>query len=887
MGSFKTSKVTVAAAVLVLSALPLDAVRSADATTTFAVDIDSQPLEAALVELSKQGRMQLVISTGSLPARISTPLHGSMPLGVALDALLKDTGLTYKFVGNNTIAIVKPVGQTSQLSEPPAPGTSGDIRSAQPSTDPNVDGGSNNNPSRGVNSVKRNRIFSRIATFLGFCVSASLSGTACAQNADAANTTKVAELEEIVVTAQRVQSLASKTPISLSAISGEDLLKKGVTDPLSLGDEVPNLSIVANNGLQISIRGVSSNDNTEKGDSSAAFLLDGVYIARPQAQEVSFFDVERVEVLRGPQGTLYGRNTTAGVVNVIPSRPTDKFDVAANAGFGNFGATRADAMVNLPVNDVLAVRFSSAYDRQDSFIVAEPGEIYSFDPAKDNLSGRAQALIAINEDVSLLLRTDYSRIQGNAQGVRDVIGTRFYAPLPACVPSYTDRGYIADRYSENELRRIGFAQAARPSVDIDTWGFDAELNWNFGPLTMTYLGSHRDFDRDSVTTRTATTTLNTFDGDFKQDSHELRLATNSHESLQMQFGTYYFSEKSHILQIGGIVNAFDQNTEASNIGVFGQATYSATDDLRFTLGGRYSEDDKKRVGITYRPVTLQLISPNDAEANSSKFTWRAAVDYDLTDASFLYGVVSTGYKGGGFNDGCEAGTPNCSSPSSSAALYYDPETLTAYEVGLKTRFFDGTLGLNAAVFYNDYKNLQVSSPIEVNGANQLFTTNAANASIKGVELDAVYALDRRNRFDASLSYLDAVYDNYWPFGVGTAPNFAGRALDRSPEYVVTFGYAYTQPLVNDASLTFSLKSRYSKEYFIISQTVGSQFEQPSFTKTDASIRYESAGGHYSVQAYARNLENDIQVTNARVAAGRVLVTPSDPRTYGIRFGYRY
>ena len=155
---------------------------------------------------------------------------------------------------------------------------------------------------------------------------------------------------DIVVTATRTQSLASKTPIALTAIGGEGLRDAGVSNPTQLADLVPNLSIDRGNGLQITIRGVTSRDGTEKGDPSAAFLLDGIYIARPQAQEVSFFDLERVEVLRGPQGTLFGRNSTAGVVHVISARPVDHFAASVDATYGNFDTVQATAMVNVPVN---------------------------------------------------------------------------------------------------------------------------------------------------------------------------------------------------------------------------------------------------------------------------------------------------------------------------------------------------------------------------------------------------------------------------------------------------------------------------------------------------------------------------------------------------------
>ena len=258
---------------------------------------------------------------------------------------------------------------------------------------------------------------------------------------------------DIVVTAQRFASLASKTPVALTAIEGDQLIKQGVANPADLGDQVPNLSIVRNNGLQITIRGVTSNDNTEKGDPSAAFLLDGVYIARPQAQEVSFYDIDRVEVLRGPQGTLYGRNTTAGVINVITNRPQPFVEGAANLTIANFGTLRTDAMVNVPLGDWAAFRIAGAVEKRDSYLIEEPGDTSELDPFKENYSVRGQGLFQLGASAELLLRADYSDLNGRPQTI--VRATNFYAPSqPGCL------GTPILRTSETNSRPMSFEESA-------------------------------------------------------------------------------------------------------------------------------------------------------------------------------------------------------------------------------------------------------------------------------------------------------------------------------------------------------------------------------------------------------------------------------------------
>lgn len=198
---------------------------------------------------------------------------------------------------------------------------------------------------------------------------------------------------DIVVTANRTESLASKTPVALTAVAGTALVSQGITNPTALAETVPNLSIDRANGLQITIRGVTSTDGTEKGDPSAAFMLDGIYIARPQVQEVSFFDIGRVEVLRGPQGTLYGRNTTAGVVNVISAKPKlDKFEGSVDLNYGNYNTFQATGVINVPVSEKIALRGAVNYDRRDSYLKAGTGFTSKLSPFKENLSLRGSAL---------------------------------------------------------------------------------------------------------------------------------------------------------------------------------------------------------------------------------------------------------------------------------------------------------------------------------------------------------------------------------------------------------------------------------------------------------------------------------------------------------------
>lgn len=315
------------------------------------------------------------------------------------------------------------------------------------------------------------------------------------------SSSQASTLEEIIVTANRTETELSKTPVAVSVLTGDALISAGITNPTDLADRAPGLSIDRNNGLQLTIRGVSSTDNTEKGDPSAAFLLDGIYLARPQAQEVSFFDLARVEVVRGPQGTLYGRNTTAGLLNVISARPEHEFGASVDATIGDFDTRQITGMVNVPMGDAVAVRAAVNYDRRDTYLIENPDSPYSSDPAKDNVSARVSGLFSLSDSIEFLVRADYSRIQGkfwredtfSSVLLSNLYEVPFIAPVPGARGA--DPTYVGG--SSDDRRRITYLDSRSIQTDNDTWGLMAELNWELSDaLTLTYLGSYREFNRD-------------------------------------------------------------------------------------------------------------------------------------------------------------------------------------------------------------------------------------------------------------------------------------------------------------------------------------------------------------------------------------------------------
>lgn len=742
------------------------------------------------------------------------------------------------------------------------------------------------------------------------------------------------EIEDIIVTANRTESLASRTPLALSVVTADDLRDQGISDATRLVDAVPNLAIdrVQGNGLQITIRGVTSTDVSEKGDPSAAFLSDGVYIARPQAQEVSLFDLQRVEVLRGPQGTLYGRNTTAGLINAISARPDDEFAASLDVVYGDFQTIQSTAMVNIPIDENVAVRAALNYNSRDSYIL-QGASAPTLDPGKDDLSFRLGALFDF-DNVRLYLRGDYSEMQGNpTQGV--ALSNFFQMPIVA--PAAGQRGaapvYRSDRDSE-EYRDLGFTQASEATSDNNTWGLLGELEVDLTDnLTATYLGAYREFTRDEVQRSYVGLTyltppppppglripLNaTFEGDYQQVSQELRLAFDG-DRFDAQSGVYYFREESDVafllfgtqgFQPGqrGYVYGFLQGpTVSESIGYFGQVTAHLSEALRLTAGLRYTSDDKSRVGATIfhanitdpidftnatQPGTTNprnvRDSLNNADVNYEETTWRLGFDYDLTPDAMLYGSVSTGYKAGGFNEGCLAGATNCNAPVPESALFYEPENLTAYELGVKTNL-SASARLSAAYFHYDYENLQLNQiSATYCGGPCLVISNAGEAEIDGVEVEGVFQPNEQNRLDFSVAWLDARYTDYQ---IAPGVNFAGEALDRSPELTASVGYEFTQP-IGDGEIVLGLRSRYNAGYHLINTSLRNFFEQPSFTKTDFTVTYNSPGDRFYVQGFVKNIEDEITLNSVSLSANFPAFTDGlaffgDPRTYGVRTGVRF
>lgn len=713
-----------------------------------------------------------------------------------------------------------------------------------------------------------------------------------------------AQIPEVTVTAQRAPSLESKTPVAMTTLSAAELTEAGLDTPAGLGARLPNVQLDnAADGLRITIRGVSNADTTEKGDPSAAFLLDGIYIARPQIQNLSFYDLERVEVLRGPQGTLYGRNTTAGVVNVISKAPVNKFEAWVASEIGNYRSRKANAMLNVPVSDMLSLRAALSYNRHDSYLTNAQGTTHTLGKDRDDLSARLSAKLKINRDAALLLRYDHSRVDDNNDSF--VPDTNFYSGVASGSPVWRggdsgaqlSNGFVPP----NAVPEQGYSHKT-------TFGISADLTWDIGAATLYYLGAHRNYDHQALANfyyRVAPTLAlgvrQNFSGDYTQDTHELRLATNGDGPLSAQAGLYYFREESsqtytfRDLQPLGLSPYYvfpHGPTIATSKAIFSQATYRLTGKLRATAGARYTEDRKSRVGSTnfqqgavFNPAT-DFALLNAASLASHQTTWRLGADYDLAPSTLLYVSLATGYKAGGFNGGCLAGSAQLGlrCPAALAVpadtLLYQPETVRSWEAGVKTRFWQDKASLNLAAFHYDYRNLQLSGVAIVAGAPRFVTANAGEASVKGLEAEGQVALTSQDRVSYALALADAHYVRYSPDGVH---DWAGNKLDRSPSHTFTLGYEHSFRLAA-GELTAGARSRRSAAAIIAVPTQLLQYRVPAYTESEATLHYRPHGAAWSVLARVKNIENKVRPI-AIDSFG--MAVPSDPRTLDVRLDYRF
>lgn len=757
---------------------------------------------------------------------------------------------------------------------------------------------------------------------------------------DSADEEKFSEDEGIVVTAQNRSENVQDVPISISVVSGEALQNAGVTDLRELERVAPALQITQDQqNTYVAIRGIGTSSNNETQDTSVTLNIDGEYINRTTVLNAALFDIERVEALRGPQGTLYGRNATAGAVNFITRKPDFEFGANASASYGNYDQIVVNAGVDVPLGDTFAIRVSGVYANRDkgyafhpnaaTFRATNPLAGKPFTPVFRDRSGtqdqkagrlslRFEPTDALRVDAAVEYADSFSYIQ-NYQYVN--LNAAGNTPGAGCAQN----GYIeiAPLIAGDQCFPINtnfFAGANRASYDgpvtgtgtasMESLAFRGRISYDFGPLTATYIGGYRDVDSKDNTALPVAFYFIDFGSNVKTQSHELRF-NGGGDGLQYQFGAFYYNEKLRserglygplIAANGSFVNYFRRTpVESESWSVFGQVDIPLGDTLTAQAGLRYTEGTRNAVfenfpfqfnsGPTRRTTAAPTVLLLDQSEDN--ISWLAGLNYTPNSDTLIYAKVSTGFKGGGFD----------------AVGDYGPEKNTAYEVGTKLNFGDNSQHLfNLSGFYYDYRGLQNSVLLNNAVGGQIF--NAGKATIYGVEAEWKIQLDPNNRFTGSFNYLNAKFDDllaaYAVVCVGCGlssvgdldpvtagvqqPNLAGNRVPRSPSVIINLGYDHIFDLGSTGTLTASINSAFKSKYYL---TIFNErdLQQKAYTQTDFSLTYRPESEKFSVAAFVQNIENTrAAVFGAFVAAGaerNLNRGYSRPRTYGVRVGFDF
>lgn len=680
-----------------------------------------------------------------------------------------------------------------------------------------------------------------------------------------------ADPDDIIVTASRTgETRLQDTPLAVTAFNAATLERTGIKDVRDLATLTPNLQVTQNGAFsQIYIRGIGSNNVFAGSDPSSTIHLDGIYLARPASYLSNFLDVERVEVLRGPQGTLYGRNSVGGTINVVSRKPTDEFAAKLQTTFGNYGFTRIEGYVSGGVADNLAASLSLIASRRDGYLLNVGPDGARYD-GEGTLGGRAQLRFTPSPRLDLVLRGDYVDSDDTLAG---------YVKLLQSVNDPVANSVLGD-YHKIAINIPIFNQRRQ-------WGGSGEINYDLGSgLKLKSLTGYRG-SRLRANTDTDATTLNVRRTDQFEAQHQFSQELNlvgKTGGLSFILGAYYFHEN---IKPDTSVTTFASNLRANfaptvntdALAGFAQGTYAVTDWLSLTAGIRYTHETKKfdQVATNFSTVTgLPLAGyPRTYSLEGVYNAWTPKFGIEVRPASgiLLYATATKGFKSGGFN-----------LTSANPAQGYAPETLWSYEGGAKLDLLGRVLRLNATYFHYDYSNLQVQSFLT---PGVIDITNASDAKVDGVELESILRPASWLQIGANVAYLDARYVNYTSaLAAGNIPfDASGRRLSLSPKWTESLWAQADVPVGRGSAFVRGEFSHRTRQFFT---AVNGGFDQQApYSLVNASVGYTLPGDHFEIMVYGRNLGDTQYVTSTASFAAGIVGKVGEPRTYGIRLIAKY
>jgi iron complex outermembrane receptor protein len=740
-------------------------------------------------------------------------------------------------------------------------------------------------------------------------------GAAAAAPADAAEPGQ--GLDDIVVTAQRREQNVQSVPIAITALSGDRLLQDNVFTANDVARLVPSLT-GANGGGRVArpryfLRGVGVNDPSANVVSPIGIYVDDVYLGDTAYDTFPLFDLERVEVLRGPQGTLWGKNTIGGAINYLSRKPSFNFDGYIRAEGAQYGSWAVQGAAGGGIIDgLLAARVAFDYEDRGGYY----RNLYTGDDkgAIRDSAVRLQFLLTPAPDVKILLNL-HARDLSDGGAPAYKIGTG-----AGGADSY---GYVQTYGTAPALGAPVSFDAPTPPLSLNSKGADLTINYGLGGFALTSITSYDRIDRSSQT-----------DGDgtplpaqlaysavrSNQFTQELRLASDPAKRFSGTIGGHYFRENFHSNAATGTLAAvarpgftairtayqdttIDQDTES--VAVFAEATYRFSDRARLAVGGRWTTEDKAIVLNGVQATTGSTVYANtglwwlrssvssplavnaiqNEDHRWSRFTYSVTPQLDFTDNVRAYIRVASGFRSGGYNGNVT---------SQVAVNTVSPERLTDYEAGLKSEWFDNKLTVNASAFLYDYKNIQVNVQGALNGQSATTLRNAANGKITGVELEILARPVPRISIRANGGRLFRAEYSDFPTqvlvnNVQTTVDASGNRIARAPRTTATLDLEYTFPLALEAEFSVGADVDYRSHIFLNAVTQNDPLqEQDGYALVNARAALRLGGGRWSLGAYALNLANKHYVHNNNAPRnGAYSLSLGPPRSYGVNLTAKF
>jgi len=728
-----------------------------------------------------------------------------------------------------------------------------------------------------------------------------------------------AQGNEIIVTAQKREQSIQDVPIAITAVTTDYIESRNITDIKSLSSLAPNLKIENTPGnttaAQISIRGGVTINPALTWEPTVGIYLNGSYIGKTQGSIFDVSEIERIEVLRGPQGTLYGRNTLGGAVNVITKKPSGEAGGRLKVGYGNYNHFMAKASGDLDQIGPFRVKLSGMIEKRDGFVEAVenpfPGVTTAGPLSSDEYENldKKSGMIAVSADVSENLTLDYTYDISDADQkpvFSQIVNVSPQNIFDPSVPFYVGGGpfnglyfgFPLDLYTNADRQFTGTTDGEVFERSL-VQGHNLTATFDLGNNELKSISSFRKMDWDdaldldgSPLPLAHTQRLS----DYKSYSQELQLA-GSKDRLNYVFGAYYFKDDGTTNNpqffFGG-ANRFDSRYgfDTKAFAVYGQADFELTDRLTVTGGLRYTEETKgidRSLVLLGMPDFFLVPVGTNAEQKFDNLSPQAVIDYDVSENVTMYAKYAKGFKSGGFNG--EA------SSVAETIRPYDSEIIDSFEIGAKGQFLDKALQLNAALFFNKHKDMQLSVFTATNAASSDIR-NAARANINGFELEGIWQMSDRFSVRGSLGVLDPEYKEFAEFGMDVAGD---RAFPHAPKTTFSAGFDAEVARGDWGSVDLSADVNHSAKYFTFPYSLtptapqnAFNSEAPARTIVDARLAWSDiplANNNAEISIWAKNLFDEEYLTNfidfGPGFGGLTNGYFGPPQTYGVTLGIEF